>query len=473
MTTTRADRTRRAAPGRSPRGPVPRGPVADGATLAPALVAQEAEALLVRLGRLRPFVMTETMVLAAALPYDAHRAIEQFLHTGRTTLRDQVEGFLDWLTGPGAAAPAWEQQRRFVAIRMRFNDVLSQLDVFAEVVTQRSEQGTGVWLSGLDRLAADAVRLPDPPVEPPPLVCYLARGAGAAIRRARTRLPGGRLSPVAIIRVPRERMVGHGVASSLIHEVGHQVAAQLELVPSLQDAIARRRARAGPAEAAAWEGWHSTVSECVADLWSVGKLGISSTLGLLAVVSLPRALTFRPPHGDPHPMPYVRVLLSAAIGRAFYPHPQWDALVAAWKACYPVQDVTPEVRADIARLEGTADELAHLMAGHRPASLGGRAIGDVLPLATRTPERLLALRRTWGDDLGVLARRPPTLVFAVMGQARGAGLVAPQQESAVLADVLAAWAVRSSIDVMARPHPAPGHHAPQRPAAPVAASAQP
>ena len=37
-------------------------------------------------------------------------------------------------------------------------------------------------------------------------------------------------NPVAIIRVPRERMVGHGIASSLVHEVGHQGAALLGLV---------------------------------------------------------------------------------------------------------------------------------------------------------------------------------------------------------------------------------------------------
>jgi len=446
-------------------GAVP--PVLDGEALAPALIAQEAQALLVRLGSLRPFVMTETMVLAAALPYEAHRAIERFLHAGRTTLREQVDAFLAWLDGPGRQAPAWEQQRRFVAIRMRFNDVLSQLDLFAEVVTQRSEQGTGVWLSGLDGLARDAVQVPGSPVPPPPLVCYLARGPGAAIRRARTRMPGGRLSPVAIIRVPRERMVGHGVASSLVHEVGHQVAAQLDLVPSLQAEIDRRGARG---ERDAWAGWRSTVSECIADLWSVGKLGISSTLGLLAVVSLPRALTFRPPRGDPHPMPYVRVLLSAAVGRTLYPHPQWDALVAAWKACYPVGDMTPEIQEDIAGLERTAPAMAALMAGHRPPALGGRRIADVLPLASRTPESLVARFRTWGDDLGVLARQPPSLVFAVMGQARAAGLVDPRAESALLTDVLAAWAVRSSIDVMERPRTTLD---PPRPATLVADSAQP
>ena len=38
--------------------------------------------------------------------------------------------------------------------------------------------------------------------EPPPVICYVDRGQGAAIRRAKTRLPGGRDNPVAVIRIP-------------------------------------------------------------------------------------------------------------------------------------------------------------------------------------------------------------------------------------------------------------------------------
>ena len=68
----------------------------------------------------------------------------------------------------------------------------------------------------------------------PGLICYLDRSHGAAIRRARTRLPGGGDNPVAIIRMPRERMIGSGIASSLVHEVGHQAAALLDLVESIR-----------------------------------------------------------------------------------------------------------------------------------------------------------------------------------------------------------------------------------------------
>ena len=191
---------------------------------------------------------------------------------------------------------------------MEFNDVLSQFDLFTEVVTQRSEHGTGVWLSGLDVLAADALRVDVAGYEPASAICYLARGPGAAIRRAHTRLPGGGANPVAIIRVPRERMVGSGIASSLVHEVGHQGAAQLGLVETLRGDLARARAAEPDG---VWDTFDRWLSEIVADCWSVGKLGLTSTVGLLAVVSLPPYFVFRPSGEDPHPTPYLRVLISA------------------------------------------------------------------------------------------------------------------------------------------------------------------
>ena len=190
------------------------------------MLDQEARALLARLARLKPFVLSEPMLSAASLLPAAQIAIERFLAGGRRELRERVENFLKWLKSEGQRTSPAEAQRRFVFLRLRFNAVLSQLDLFNQVITQRSETETGVWMSGLDVVSADALALPGY-YEPPPVICYLDRGVGAAIRRARTRLPGGGDNPVAIIRVPRERMIGSGIASSLIHEVGHQGAALL------------------------------------------------------------------------------------------------------------------------------------------------------------------------------------------------------------------------------------------------------
>jgi len=198
----------------------------------------------------------------------------------------------------------------------------------------RREHEIGVWLSGLDVVSADALKLRGEFYEAPPIICHLDRGVGAAIRRARTRLPGGGDNPVAIIRVPRERMIGTGIASSLIHEVGHQAAALLQLVESLRPVL-RSMGERSPAEAQSWTLWERWIAEIVADFWSVARVGLASTMGLMGVVSLPRPFVFRMAVDDPHPIPWFRVKLSCAMGNSMYPHPQWARILKVWESLYP------------------------------------------------------------------------------------------------------------------------------------------
>lgn len=422
-------------------------------TISTGLIESEAYGLLSRLDQIKPFVMQETMVLAAALPRDAQLLIERFLHAGRDELRIQVAEFLDWLHGDGKTATPAEQQRRFVLIRLQFNVVLAQFDLFTEVVTQRSEHSTGVWLSGLDILAQDALRLEGHDDGDARLVVYLARGAGAAIRRAKTLLPGGKPNPVGIIRLPRERMVGSGIASSLAHEVGHQGAAQLDLVTSLRAELDRRAAQDPDG---GWDVWSLWISEIVADMWSVATVGITSTVGLLAVVSLPRYFVFRPGGTDPHPMPYLRVLISAALGNALYPHPQWRQLAAVWRAMYPPTGLPDQHLAWIRKCEAHIDDLVSMLMNHPVGPAGGRKLGTLWPASQRRPERLLRLHQAWGGDFGVMARQRPALVFAVLGQAKAAGRITAEEESSLLSSLLTAWAVRSSLDDMGTPAPIGG-----------------
>lgn len=407
------------------------------------LLHEEAHALLSRLGRLRSFALQMPMVPAANIPIPARTAIECQLAQGREELGRRVRGFIAWLRGrDGRAAGAEEAQRRFSFLRLRFNAVLTQLDIFADVLTQRSEHELGVWVAGLDALAEDALALPDY-YEAPPVICYLDRGHGAAIRRARTRLPGGDENPVAIIRVPRERMVGSGIASSLIHEVGHQGVSLLGLAASLRPLLARRQAQGGPA-AIAWQLWGRWINEILADFWSVAKVGLTSTLGLIGVVSLPRAFVFRVELDDPHPIPWMRVLLSCAIGRALYPHPQWQELAAVWRKFYPPEENDPAARDLLRTLERAMPAFVELLIGHRPASLRGASVGDVLRSPEVFPERLLAQFERWRAAPGEMHAAAPTRVFAVIGQARADGRLLPGAESSILRDLLARWAVQRS-----------------------------
>jgi hypothetical protein len=407
------------------------------------MLDQEARALLARLDRVKPFVLTEPMLLAASLLPAAQIAIEHFLAKGRRELKERVQDFLGWLHGEGGQASPEDIQRRFVFLRLRFNAVLSQLDLFNQVITQRSEYEQGVWLSGLDVVAADALALPDY-YQAPPVICYLDRGVGAAIRRARTRLPGGGHNPVAIIRVPRERMIGSGIASSLVHEVGHQGAALLELVPSLQLVL---RAKQGDArEPLVWRLWDRWISEIVSDFWSVARVGIASTLGLIGVVSLPRPFIFRLNFDDPHPTPWIRVKLSCAIGDGLYPHPQWRRLARLWDAYYPVADLDDERRGLLARLEASLPEFVSLLINHRPKALRDRSLLEAMNIEQRTPSRLVALFGAWSKAPRQMYRAAPSLVFAVLGQAKADGGLSPEDESDLLAKLLTFWAMRSTLD---------------------------
>lgn len=413
---------------------------------ASSMLAQEARALLVRAGRVKPFALVEPMVAAASLLPPAQSAVERYLVVGRDHLRRAVRAFLDWLRGPAAReATAAQAQRRFTFLKLRFNAVITQFDLFNDVITQRSEHETGVWLSGLDVVSADALRLPGGYYEVPPVICYLDRGVGAAIRRARTRLPGGGSNPVAIIRVPRERMVGSGIASSLIHEVGHQAAALLELVDSLRPVLQGLQ-RGGGGDPTVWRLWERWISEIVADLWSVARAGVTSTLGLIGVVSLPRPFVFRLNMDDPHPVPWIRVKLSCAMGDALYPHPQWARLAQLWESYYPIGALDPERQRLLAQLQAGMPGFVTLLVNHRPRTLRGRSLIEVLDVAQRQPARLAALYRAWSRVPAQMYRAPPTLVFAVLGQARVDGVLSPEDEAELLARLLTHWALRSTLD---------------------------
>jgi hypothetical protein len=414
-----------------------------------ALIEQEARALLERLAGLRPFALQMTMVTAAAVSPAAQSAIENHLIAARENLRALVEDFLRWLrSGEGRLATPEQAQRRFTLVRLRFNTLISQFDIFADVLAQRSEHETGVWIAGLDDLAADALKLTGEYYEAPPVICYVDRGHGAAIRRVRTRLPGGDENPVAIIRVPRERLVGSGIASSLVHEVGHQAAALLDLVNSLRPTM--QGLQIGSLEQqTVWRLWERWVSEIVADLWSVARVGIAAPLGLIGVVSLPRVFVFRSNLEDPHPIPWIRVKLSCEMGDALYPHPQWEDLAGVWESFYPRRGLADEQRELLAALEATMPHFVSLLVNHRPKGLWGRSLKEALRDEDRSPERLKSYLPAWAAAPARARDAPPTLAFAVIGQARFDGLITPEYESRVLSDLLTHWATRGALNVSA------------------------
>lgn len=281
------------------------------------------------------------------------------------------------------------------------------------------------------------------------MITYLERGLGGAIRRIRTRLPGGGENPVAIVRIPRERMVGSGIASSLVHEVGHQGLVLLDLINSLRPVLQGMQ-QSGGREASAWSLWERWIMEILADFWSIAKVGVASTLGLMSLASLPRAFVFRLNSDDPHPVPWVRVKLSCAIGRALYPHPQWDRLDRLWESYYPPTGLDIKKRGLLATLEATIPGFVALLVNHRPKALRGKSLREVMPVEERQPARLAEAWQAWRNSPERMSKASPTLAFAVIGKARADGNVSPEEESRIISELLRHWALRRALTTSAR-----------------------
>src|ERR1700677_2520015 len=414
------------------------------------MLEQEARALLTRLSLVKPLVLEGPMVPAAGLLPAPQLAIERFLTAGRRHLHTLINGFLTWLRSPaGLAADVEEAQRRFTTLRLRFLRVLTHFDLFENVVAQRSDAQTGVWLSGLDNIAADALRLRGGYFAPPPIVCYLDHGMGAAIRRARTRLPGGGLNPVAIVKIPRERLVGSGITSSLFHEVGHQAAALLGLVESLRPVL-RDITESNRSDDRTWRLWERWISEIVADVWSVARAGIAFTMGLIGLVSLPRPFVFRLSPNDPHPAPWIRVKISVALGRAFYPQRAWDGLEDLWKSYYPPDRLDEDRRGMFDRLERYIPALVELILTHKPQALEGDTLIEALDIEDLQPMRLRGLLRDWRTAPRGMYGTRPIVVLAAIGQGRADAAVTPEEESIVVTKLLTYWALQSTLQTAAR-----------------------
>jgi hypothetical protein len=399
----------------------------------------EAQSLLTRLAQVQPFSMTMPMVKGASVSASAFKAIIDLLECEKVTLRKNIFKFIGRIKKfEKANADEISLQGTFTVLKMRFNNITDQLDIFADVLSQRGENETGIWLAGLDVLAEDGLKAIKPFADVPPLMVYLDRGHGAAIRRARTRLPGGDENPVAIIQVPRERLVGSGIASSLIHEVGHQAASLLNLVPSLSVVLAKN---AQGRNTVAWQYFNRCISEIISDVWALGHLGVTATMGLMGVVTLPRYFQFRLDMNDPHPAPYIRVQISCWFGKKLFPHYQWDKLWKMWNLFYPKEGLDTESLQILTAIENDLEAFVEIVIRHSTKVMRGKTLIEFFPIAERQPNKLNQIYQLWKTQKISLQNLPPTLVFAVLGQAKAELEIDAGEESQVLTHQLRHWAL--------------------------------
>ncbi|MEM9922061.1 MAG: hypothetical protein AAF990_28410, partial [Bacteroidota bacterium] len=122
-----------------------------------------------------------------------------------------------------------------------------------------------------------------------------------------------------------------------------------------------------------------------------------------------------------------------------------DRLKVLWNRLYPLRLAQPNTIETYKGLVDLLPAFTHLLLEHRPKLLRGKSLKEVFPIASRQPARLRHLYHKWKGSAEQMRRHAPSLVFAVIGQARADGALTPLEEAKVLERMLRYWAVRRTI----------------------------
>jgi hypothetical protein len=210
--------------------------------------------------------------------------------------------------------------------------------MFFEIFAQRGTAFAPA-LSAHDAIARDcyaAVRAAAPKIFAGPLVpplTYLEHGYSPATMRrgvAMSRLLGER-NPFPVIRIPYDR--DRPWQAVFLHEVAHNLQADLGLWVQNRTAVLQRLAEAGilPLARSIFGRWHK---EIFADLAALLLGGPAAAWGLAVFLSHPadKVMTYRP--GGPHPTGYLRVLILAEMLRRMEFVEDARNLVGVWTRLY-------------------------------------------------------------------------------------------------------------------------------------------
>jgi len=322
-------------------------------------------------------------------------AVRRRLKESVTQLRRESEVLAAELGAARTPEDLERLRRRVVAFRRRFTQVETLVDFFGDAVNSRTSPRLAAILRALDLLAESAMQgVLGPLGHPtPPVLTYVDKGMGASILRAGLRLwDRGSPSPVAAIKVTRHNLYR---PTALLHEAGHQIAGALGWNDELARALAVAL-RTDPALASAWSSWSSEVA---ADAIGFCYGGYASVATLHDVLSGEDGYVFRDTRGDPHPVPWIRVLLGVEMCVRLYGAGPWNDLAAAWTRAHPLAKAPPGLRRILAASVPALPAIAGTCLQQRMDAFRGHPLTRLVDPRRVAPAALAALLRERGEAL--------------------------------------------------------------------------
>ena len=294
-------------------------------------------------------------------------------------------------------------------IELEMSRAFVLFDTYADVLTQRHSPELGPLLAGCDVLAQDALNKDNPAlslIEPP--VVYCDRGFGASTLREGVLFPNRIPNPLPLIQIPYSRLKEKHNITSILHEAGHEAMVRLNLVKTLPMAFSQALEKAGAPDDIR-ELFALWTSEIGPDFWTFCCSGMAQPGTLKEILALPPSHVFRVSWTDPHPPPYLRVLLSIECCRQVWGSGIWDRWEKDWREIYPL-DLAPsedeKLLTDAARY---IPLIARTLLQTRFRVLGRKAIPDLFNLPSLAPSELQkAIKLAGSGSLPLRDLRPCT-----------------------------------------------------------------
>jgi hypothetical protein len=294
---------------------------------------------------LRPFAKDEFGTGPAA-PSEAHiEAVNRFIDKFRSKLVEMAR----WVDAATAAARREPTTERFQVLLERKQIISNRVlyaegiwDFYFDLFVQRLS-GFGERLRAVDRITANCYEdlyvglgtaQPTPNLLP---FSYASSGFSPATFRRGVPMRRLRHNPnlFPLIMLPQHRLDNVWALSSILHEVSHNLQADMGLWEEIPARVYQRLTTEGsipPDIARIWAHWHK---EIMADMFALILGGPAAVESLMDVVGRTPASTIRFSQGSVHPTPYLRVFINLILLRRLGFDQMAADLTRVWQRLYP------------------------------------------------------------------------------------------------------------------------------------------
>jgi hypothetical protein len=351
-------------------------------------LAIQAENLTRHAASLRAFRLGEFGTGPAA-PSEAHvEAVNRFI----APFRDEVVDRARWLDAAVQIARREPTPARLNTVLDRKHAVAARVtyvegiwDFYFDLFVQRLS-GFGERLRAIDRVGANSyedVYLAMGTARPTPrLLPFSYAQSGFSPATYRRGVPMSKLrhnaNPFPLVMIPQHRLENVWALSSVLHEISHNLQADIGLWEEMPVRILERlrdREHIPEPVAHTWARWHK---EMVADMFALVLGGPAAIESLMDVVGRQRDATVTFDPNGVHPTPVLRVPINlAALRRLGFPRRAND-LARVWRRLYPAVGEHDIPRAMLSTFERACEAAVDTMVFTPYKQFGGKSLAALV-----------------------------------------------------------------------------------------------